>query len=354
MFTGGTVDFTAHQILADNKVGEIHAASGGDWGGTKVDENFVQFLKEILGEEFVIRYSKECPQQWYEFLLKFENAKRTVTSSKGFNIEISFSFANQFDEWQNQSLNRKIEESESKGVSVSNGYLVFTAEVVQKIFSPVVDKIILHITELEKSSELKDVRFNYLFLVGGFGASPFLQQAMRDHYKDKPVLIPVEAQTAVIKGAIHYGHNPSIIEKRKSQLTYGLCTMTEYKKGVHRSEKKCTYGGKAYCQDIFLPFIQKGEDIELNTSGKTIVSPASTFATSTDISFHSLNRKVKTNEVLYLDSEGVKQIATIQVSLHDGNDSELEIMFGDTEITAKTTDTKSGKMSTVSINFMHD
>lgn len=54
-FTGGTVDITAHQILPSGSVKELHAATGGAWGGTKVDENFVNLLIEILGENFITR-----------------------------------------------------------------------------------------------------------------------------------------------------------------------------------------------------------------------------------------------------------------------------------------------------------
>ena len=44
------MDITAHQSLPGGKLKEIHKATGGDWGGTKVDQAFENFLCEITGE----------------------------------------------------------------------------------------------------------------------------------------------------------------------------------------------------------------------------------------------------------------------------------------------------------------
>ena len=38
---GGTVDVTVHEMLEYGRVRELYKATGGAWGGTKVDEAFV-------------------------------------------------------------------------------------------------------------------------------------------------------------------------------------------------------------------------------------------------------------------------------------------------------------------------
>jgi hypothetical protein len=50
LLLGGTVDVTAHQIMSDGILKEIHQATGGDWGGTKVDQAFEKFICEITGK----------------------------------------------------------------------------------------------------------------------------------------------------------------------------------------------------------------------------------------------------------------------------------------------------------------
>lgn len=47
--SGGTVDITVHEIQRNGDIRELHKASGGDWGGTKVDLAFENFLGEIVG-----------------------------------------------------------------------------------------------------------------------------------------------------------------------------------------------------------------------------------------------------------------------------------------------------------------
>ncbi|KAH3837912.1 hypothetical protein DPMN_111315 [Dreissena polymorpha] len=47
--SGETIDVTVHEVCANNKLKEIHKAGGGDWGGTMVDEAFIEFLTKIAG-----------------------------------------------------------------------------------------------------------------------------------------------------------------------------------------------------------------------------------------------------------------------------------------------------------------
>lgn len=46
---GGTVDVTVHQVIVDGKLRELHRASGGAWGGTKVDQAYEQFIADLMG-----------------------------------------------------------------------------------------------------------------------------------------------------------------------------------------------------------------------------------------------------------------------------------------------------------------
>ena len=48
---GGTVDVTVHEIDGSGDIKELYQASGGAWGGTKVDMAFEKFIGEIFGEE---------------------------------------------------------------------------------------------------------------------------------------------------------------------------------------------------------------------------------------------------------------------------------------------------------------
>lgn len=47
--SGGTVDVTVHEVSCRGGLKEVYKASGGAWGGTKVDEAFYEFLSVIAG-----------------------------------------------------------------------------------------------------------------------------------------------------------------------------------------------------------------------------------------------------------------------------------------------------------------
>ena len=46
--TGGTIDVTIHEMLEDGRVRELYKATGGPWGGDKVNEAFIEYLCDIL------------------------------------------------------------------------------------------------------------------------------------------------------------------------------------------------------------------------------------------------------------------------------------------------------------------
>ena len=48
MFSGGTVDITVHEVLADGNVRELYKANGGPWGGKSVNDAFLCFLDGLL------------------------------------------------------------------------------------------------------------------------------------------------------------------------------------------------------------------------------------------------------------------------------------------------------------------
>lgn len=49
LLSGGTVDITVHEIGENSKLKELHKSNGGHMGSTKVDENFIKILEELVG-----------------------------------------------------------------------------------------------------------------------------------------------------------------------------------------------------------------------------------------------------------------------------------------------------------------
>jgi hypothetical protein len=48
---GGTIDVTSYQIQNDSELKELHIPSGGPWGGTCVDREYLAFLENLFGRD---------------------------------------------------------------------------------------------------------------------------------------------------------------------------------------------------------------------------------------------------------------------------------------------------------------
>ena len=85
-FIAGTVDYTAQEVIENERVKEITFANGGDWGGRHVDKKFIRLLSDVLGDSIISDFIKQHPAEWYDIELSFEQAK---TSADG-DSSISF------------------------------------------------------------------------------------------------------------------------------------------------------------------------------------------------------------------------------------------------------------------------
>lgn len=75
---GGTIDITAHEVLEDGYVRELIKATGGNWGGTRVDEEYMDFIKSIIGEDVTKHIEESKPDVFFEACREFEMAKRRI------------------------------------------------------------------------------------------------------------------------------------------------------------------------------------------------------------------------------------------------------------------------------------
>ncbi|WAR27207.1 hypothetical protein MAR_012911 [Mya arenaria] len=66
----------------------IFQASGGDWGGTKVDEAYEKFLEGILGKETIDEFKRSHMDDYIYMIREFELKKRNVYSSESIKLVV--------------------------------------------------------------------------------------------------------------------------------------------------------------------------------------------------------------------------------------------------------------------------
>ncbi|XP_061186870.1 heat shock 70 kDa protein 12A-like [Saccostrea echinata] len=329
---GGTIDITAHEVLKNGKVKEILKASGGNWGGTKVDENYMDFVKSMVGETVMRKIRKERRSLLYEISREFEIAKRTVKpgSTVKVNVRIPSDLSDIYESvYPGKSLRKvttvELLEGKSTKVSFMGDKLRLESSTVESFFASSISNILCHISTLFQTKDGKDI--GTVLLVGGFAESPMLFQAIREKFSEKRIIIPQEAAWSVLRGAVIFGHDSSLIAERKSKYTYGIAVDGIFDPQIHDEKHRILTKGVVRCKDSFSRHVEIDETITVGKyqSDEGYVTDDGNF-----------NIRVFTSTLLnptYVDEDDCSLIGKISFNgeEHKGN-IRVQMMFSDTEI----------------------
>jgi molecular chaperone DnaK (HSP70) len=213
--SGGTVDITVQEVLHDNKLRELHKASGRAWGGTKVDEEFLQMIVKVVGDKVMQKFKCESKSDELDLLQEFEMKKHLIqpnlTRKSCFRIPIAL--LNAFKEEYHEELTKSIKETYlANSMNLVKDKLMVNKDMLEKLFSTVSESIINHIQDILSNPLCRDV--DTILMVGGFSDSLMIQEALKSSFSEKNVIVPEDAVMAIVKGAVLFGHNPATIVSR--------------------------------------------------------------------------------------------------------------------------------------------
>ncbi|XP_052814740.1 heat shock 70 kDa protein 12A-like [Mya arenaria] len=218
---GGTVDITVHEVLYNGGLIELHKASGGAWGGIKVDEAYEKFLDEVTGSKDVLKQFKEKHMENYVDLIRdFEIKKRDISTTGKSNFRLPSALLDLVKEITGKTIKETIVQSVYKeSVSFIGDKLRVESKIAMKFFDVSIDSIIAHVSSLIQKPTVSGC--SVIVMVGGFSESTLLQDRIRSKFSTMDVISPNEAGTVVLKGAVIFGHNPGAIAQRVLKITYG-------------------------------------------------------------------------------------------------------------------------------------
>ena len=341
---GGTVDITINKMLCepDEKFlsNEVLSSTGGcEWGSKYVDENFENFLKEFLGEKLFAVYQKNASMK-IDILEVFELLKKkfnpeTVKHSR---LQLSYLGENLTSDLLKGLVNNynlihpdtKVTQRGSSGIDLSN-------ELMISFFEPLINKIINKVKELLDETKKKAGYYpKFIFLVGGFGESPYLRQKIKKEFESNEliVLIPKRPLVSVVRGACMFGLNPFSITSRIAKKTYGISTLGIFDEKKHPLNKKVLIDGEAFCENIFDTFVLKDDSISVNQEIVKTYCPVRGAQTIMKIILYYTDKR----EVNYIDEEGVKKFGELIVNIGEKNQGiedklvTVSFLFGNTQI----------------------
>ncbi|KAH3716331.1 heat shock 70 kDa protein 12B-like [Dreissena polymorpha] len=261
---GGTVDITAHEVLKDGTLKSLSSPSGGPWGGTVVDKHFQIFIENIVEKDIYKQFSKECATDKLDLDRMIELKKRSM---KPANEKVNLKFPNELFTFYEEKKKKKVEDTLPIGpykgkVTKKRDRIIVESSIMLDMFNESKNQTLAHVEGLLRKWELRGVK--KLLLVGGFAESHVLQEAFRSKFGSAyEVMVPQQPDLAIVKGAVIYGHQPHSICSRKSPYTYGISTSIRFDPMKHAPMHKSIGGrGEEKCEDIFKPFVKRGESLE--------------------------------------------------------------------------------------------
>eukprot|EP00105_Crassostrea_gigas_P014864 XP_011431685.1 PREDICTED: heat shock 70 kDa protein 12B [Crassostrea gigas] len=352
---------TVHEVKDGGKLHELSRASGGDWGGVLVDKNFKQMLIDIVGEEFMERFCHFNTADYIDLFRGFEMKKRQKLDEKSqtgkMNLAISATFLEKYGEQIGLNISQRTKETRyGKLLKWAGDKMRMDKVLFQSFFNPSCEEIVSHVKKVLSEQKVKGTKI--ILMVGGFSESVIVQDAVRKAFPECRVVVPHEAGLAVLKGAVLFGHDPSVVASRVAKFTYGIeCSeLFDPKKHDSKRKTKDKKDGKLRCNCIFSKHVQTGDILYLNEEqGKHSYYPI--HADQKAISF-----PVYTSEAAnptYTDEPGCKLLGTLKMDISDitgGLEREFEakLQFGGTEINVSARNVRTNKSARAEFNFLSD
>ena len=275
---GGTVDITSYCIDDDGRICVVDKASGNDWGGTRVNEKFMQFLESITDDPGCNRYVSFTDPQLQEqhkadfnklVYDEFERQKNIFGDDD--QVPAVINIPNSFLRfYKAEKLQAGIKSKYKDVAELEGSELTIEPQEMRKFFQPAIDMICESAVDALETVKKHVKKLDAIYLVGGFGGCKFTKKVVQDTLRDKfdselDVFVPIEHKMAIVCGAIIFRRNPEIIWARKAEATYGDIVAVPFNDKIHDPTYKIIdESGKYYCGSLFRTFAEIGDTICAN------------------------------------------------------------------------------------------
>ncbi|XP_052068174.1 heat shock 70 kDa protein 12A-like [Mytilus californianus] len=341
---GGTVDITVHEKRNDESLKEICRASGGDYGGTSVDREFMKMIENITGTEAMKAFKRESLDSYLDLSREFESRKRSLRVGKSGTINMTIPFTVLDDlckEHLNKNFESAIESSRfNSDISIISDKIRIREDTFLSSFQPTIAGVIEIIDEILKREGVDGL--SQIILVGGFAECVLLQKAVQSTFPDQNVIVPTDSEMAVLKGAVIFGHQPNAISERIAKYTYGFSKRKKFDPLKYDSSHLEIVNGEEKCSRVFDPIVKRNEILPL---GKKVTSVAKCKQEDNGLFTLRIYQTEKDNP-MYTDEDGCSVLGTITVQLTGTGTADkikVELIFGETEIRVKIKETATHK-----------
>ena len=288
----------------------------------------------------------------------FEVKKKTIDPEKTDNITMTFpvTLLDLYKEENKIGVDKSINSSRfASKIELKKNKLTFCHDVMKDLFKRSITSTMVCIHDILREKCVRNIRA--ILIVGGYSESPVLKAAVKREFHHLTVINPPQASSAILRGAVMFGHNPLTVTQRILKKTYGFRLMRPFKEGVHPEKRRRIIEGRIRCADCFSKLVTKGEAVKVGEI-KQDKHPRHPGRSDNDIiNFHIYASDLK--KPVFVD-EGCTYLGQLNVDISslpkDMDRAEklvaLQLTFGDTEIKASATVVKTGENFESSFNFL--
>ena len=264
-----------NQTIFDSELIEEYPPIGGDYGGNFINLEFIKrVIIEVFGEENVKKLKNNLKNEnWDEFEEKIEKLKRKFDENLPADFRLD---CNIFKSYSNgKTLDDYISEYNKKGhkfrlfrnyKSDNEWELSFPSKIFSEITKEITKKKIKKIEEI-----YNNVHTGTIILTGAGSKNTNIVQFLYNLAKEKKIEINIRAtaepEVAIMKGAVLFALNNSIIRKRKSKYTIGIKVSRDWNEKLHKKKgikKYNNFKKKFQCTNLFSKFFTINEYIEFD------------------------------------------------------------------------------------------
>lgn len=347
MLLGSTADFTIHCQAKDGTLEELLPTTSAPFGGTSVNKEFEKFLETIAGKGILESFAREHFESYSNMMNDFEFSNRYSLYTR-VRIKITLEFDKYVKKKNGVGLEKALQNSHYRNtVTYKNYTLCFDISEFEKLFRNAIDGIIECVANILTTNEFDDV--NYIIMVGGFSNYGIVEKALREKFKTRRFIIPIEPELAGLKGAVYFGHLPNSISRHAARYTYGVQVCPKFRPGEDPENKKIKVNSLELCKDVLYPLVKRGERIApgcmYSVVCQSIMFNQKKFECGIYVS--------SCDNPKFVDENGCRLLGKVAVMLPRGESNavlEETIIFSETDIIFRVKDLNTGRVSETAID----
>lgn len=344
---GGTTDITVIVKQTDGRLVEVYTASGGAWGGTKIDKEIFKLIGRIFGEKIFSEFCREYKEDYLDLQREIETKKRKGVYQRNNSVTLRLPGALQA---KCKGIEKAVEEAGFTGkIKFTGDRMHINADTWVELFKSCCDKIINHISDLLSHPAVQDT--SVFLLVGGVSSCDIIQNNIKCAFPKINVIIPNEPELAVMKGAVIFGHRRLASMSRVSRYTYGISISPLFDPYIHPETRRVNICGKDRCRDVFMKYISIGENFRV---GDARSGEHATLLPYQKEIVLKMYKSSKYNPML-VDEEDTQYLGAVVVHLPNSKEEShatVNMMFGETELIVEATELSQGTKYSARFDFL--